>query len=96
VREQGAQAAQLLLNVLGGQTGEHRVTLPTQLIVRGTTGPERKARAALSDPPGFTRSASVALLRGGLRVPSVDHGADTPGLDVVHVAGDAHLRREQG
>jgi len=46
VREQGSLAAQMLLDVLGGQTGEHRVTLPTQLIVRGTTGPERKTRAA--------------------------------------------------
>jgi DNA-binding LacI/PurR family transcriptional regulator len=46
VREQGARAAEMLLEVLGGHSGEHRVTLPTRLIVRGTTGPERRARAA--------------------------------------------------
>jgi LacI family transcriptional regulator, repressor for deo operon, udp, cdd, tsx, nupC, and nupG len=44
VREQGARAAQMLLEVLGGRSGEHRVTLPTRLVVRGTTGP-RRARA---------------------------------------------------
>jgi len=46
VREQGARAAEMLLQVLGGHGGEHRVTLPTQLIVRGTTAPERKSRTA--------------------------------------------------
>jgi LacI family transcriptional regulator, repressor for deo operon, udp, cdd, tsx, nupC, and nupG len=38
-REQGAAAARLLLDVLDGRDGERRVTLPTRLIVRGTTGP---------------------------------------------------------
>ena len=43
VREQGAKAAEMLLDVLDGHSGEHQVTLPTRLIVRGTTGPERTA-----------------------------------------------------
>lgn len=43
VREQGAKAAEMLLDVLDGHSSEHQVTLPTRLIVRGTTGPERTA-----------------------------------------------------
>ena len=41
---------------------------------------------------------SIRLLpsRGLARVPGVDDSGDAPGFDVVHVAGDAHLRREQG
>ena len=39
VREQGAAAAQLLLDVLDGRSGERRVIMPTRLVVRGSTGP---------------------------------------------------------
>jgi DNA-binding LacI/PurR family transcriptional regulator len=43
VREQGARAAQLLLDVLDGHGGERRITMPTRLVVRGTTGPADRA-----------------------------------------------------
>lgn len=46
VRDQGAQAAELLLDVLDGHGFGRRVTLPTQLIVRGTTGPAGRASPA--------------------------------------------------
>jgi LacI family repressor for deo operon, udp, cdd, tsx, nupC, and nupG len=46
VREQGARAAEMLLDVLEGHSGAHQVTLPTRLIVRGTTGPGPAARTA--------------------------------------------------
>ncbi|HET9168360.1 MAG TPA: LacI family DNA-binding transcriptional regulator [Actinospica sp.] len=40
VREQGARAAELLLEVLDGGDGvEQRVIMPTRLVVRGSTGP---------------------------------------------------------
>jgi DNA-binding LacI/PurR family transcriptional regulator len=54
VREQGARAAQLLLDVLDGRSGERRITLPTRLIVRGTTGPAARASPA-PGTPGFSR-----------------------------------------
>jgi len=50
VRDQGAQAARLLLDVLDGRDGEQRVTLPTRLIVRGTTGPIHRASPAPEGP----------------------------------------------
>src|SRR5215467_879793 len=36
-----------------------------------------------------------ALATRSLRVPGVDRGDDASGRDVIHVAGDAHLRGEQ-
>lgn len=44
VREQGARAAELLLDVLDERSGERRITLPTRLIVRGTTGSASRVR----------------------------------------------------
>jgi IS605 OrfB family transposase len=46
-------------------------------------------------PPVNLRIGALTVA-GELRVPGVDHGGDAPGGDVVHVAGDAHLRRQRG
>ena len=55
VRKQGARAAQLLLDVLDGRGGERRITMPTQLIVRGTTRPAGRASPA-PEKPGSPRA----------------------------------------
>jgi len=54
VREQGARAAELLLDVLDGRGGEQRIIMPTHLIVRGTTRPAGRASSA-PDNPGPSR-----------------------------------------
>ena len=41
VREQGRMAGRMVLSLLAGDTVEHGVTVPTRLVVRGSTAPPR-------------------------------------------------------
>jgi hypothetical protein len=47
-------------------------------------------------PPKDLFPINVPCQRAGLGIPRVNHGGDAPGFDVVHMAGDAYPRREQG
>jgi DNA-binding LacI/PurR family transcriptional regulator len=45
VREQGELAARMLLSLLAGETVEKGITVPTRLVIRGSTAPPRPAGA---------------------------------------------------
>lgn len=50
VYEQGRLAARLLVDALTGSSGEHRVSVPTRLVVRGSTRPQRGDTPPRHDP----------------------------------------------
>ena len=51
VQEQGQIAGRMLLGLLRGDTVEKAVTMPTQLVIRGTTAPPRPKRATCTSRP---------------------------------------------
>jgi len=71
VYEQGRLAAELLADALNGRGGERRLSVPTRLIVRGSTRPLRATAPPGGNAPGTSRDPRGAgpLLRPGAEQP---------------------------